>query len=448
MIFALGMLVAGLFVLVVAPAIWRRAMRLARTRIEAKVPLSRAEIDADKDQLRAGFAVANRRLEIETGRLKGRLAEETIAHRKRADEVAALARDKAALLATVAHLEGRVGEISGALAETAERLRAMTVEVSTRETRLNEQEMAIAGVRAELGAAQLMTEELRLEMVARQTEIGNLSDNLRARAAAEEAAAAARDTLARELAEERERLALEASRLATLSADHEALHAERSGHLSELERLSEELEQRSATVRTFEAELATLMVTRQALVADVENVRADRNRLAAELAARNAEAERLAAELEEANRLRDELLGGVGGAAAIASSGGDNLQKALSAAETEKGELAARLTALEQDLEVLRTENAELRRVAGAEWESEREDSRRLRERLNEIAAGVVRLTQNLGANGNSQAQPDGVARPIPLASVQRPAAVPTAAEPNENTLAERLNALQHAARH
>ena len=56
MYFALGLLAAGLLALVVTPAIWRRAMRLARARIEAGVPLTRAEIDADKDQLRAGFA--------------------------------------------------------------------------------------------------------------------------------------------------------------------------------------------------------------------------------------------------------------------------------------------------------------------------------------------------------------------------------------------------------
>ena len=78
MYFALGLLAAGLVALLVTPAIWRRATRLTRARIEAAVPMTRAEIEAEKDQLRAGFAISNRRLEMDTGRLKEKLAEEII----------------------------------------------------------------------------------------------------------------------------------------------------------------------------------------------------------------------------------------------------------------------------------------------------------------------------------------------------------------------------------
>ena len=56
MYFGLGLLTASLIALVITPAVWRRAMRLARARIEAKVPMTLSEIVADKDQLRAGFA--------------------------------------------------------------------------------------------------------------------------------------------------------------------------------------------------------------------------------------------------------------------------------------------------------------------------------------------------------------------------------------------------------
>ena len=62
MFFALGVLVTGLLAVAVMPAIWRRALRLTRSRVEAGVPLSRAEINADKDKLRASFAASNRRL--------------------------------------------------------------------------------------------------------------------------------------------------------------------------------------------------------------------------------------------------------------------------------------------------------------------------------------------------------------------------------------------------
>ena len=454
MIFALGALVAGLLALLVTPAIWRRAMRLARTRIEAKVPLSRAEIDADKDQLRAGFAVTNRRLEIETGQLRERVAEGSIAFSRRSDEVTSLTREKVGLVAAIASLEGRIAEISGSLAETSDRLTGMTGEVASRDGRLAEQETALAGMRSQLGSAQLMTEELRLEMVARQTEIGNLSDSLRERSAAELAAASARDQLANDLAEEGQRLAAESSRLATLQASLDALQTDRTSQIAELELLAAELARRTAEAGTFEAAMATAVATRQALAADVENVRADRARLAVELSERSKDIARLTNELNQVVRLRNELHGQVEASTASAverrdEAAGDNLRKALSATAAEKDELALRLAALEDDIDALRAENTELRGVAGAEWESEREDSRRLRERLNEIAAGVVRLTQTLDSKGgNSPTEEIGGTRPIPLASVQRPVAASPPSEPGDSTLAERLRALQHAARH
>ena len=130
---------------------------------------------------------------------------------------------------------------------------------------------------------------------------------------------------------------------------------------------------------------------------------------------------------------------------------GDNFRKAIAATEAEQAELALRFAALEDDYAALRAENTELRRVAGAEWESDREENRRLRERLNEIAAGVVCLTQSMtndpeaasasDENGDHR-NPDA---PIALPAGPRPAT----GEAGEGTLAERLRALQRAgARH
>ncbi|MEJ0097365.1 MAG: hypothetical protein WDM84_04755 [Bauldia sp.] len=109
---------------------------------------------------------------------------------------------------------------------------------------------------------------------------------------------------------------------------------------------------------------------------------------------------------------------------------GDNFRKAMAATESERESLAVRIASLEGDYAALRAENAELQRVAGAEWESEREENRRLRERLSEIAAGVVRLTQSLDSG-----VPARTARVDPL-----PAAPSVAGpEPDETPLADSL---------
>lgn len=63
--FALGFLCAVFLAVLIAPALWRRAVMLTRKRIEASVPLTTDEIRASQDGLRARHAVEARRLEME-----------------------------------------------------------------------------------------------------------------------------------------------------------------------------------------------------------------------------------------------------------------------------------------------------------------------------------------------------------------------------------------------
>src|SRR6185312_10155410 len=70
---ALGALGAGLIALAIMPAVWRRAVRLTKKRIEAATPITMAEFRADKDQLRAEFALSTRRLEMNVEALRRRI---------------------------------------------------------------------------------------------------------------------------------------------------------------------------------------------------------------------------------------------------------------------------------------------------------------------------------------------------------------------------------------
>ncbi|HEY8139198.1 MAG TPA: hypothetical protein VIF61_15255, partial [Methylocystis sp.] len=70
MYFALGLLVAGLGMLMFLPAFWRRAMRLSMRRLQMLAPLSREQAIAQRDLLRAEFALRERRLEQEMDAIK------------------------------------------------------------------------------------------------------------------------------------------------------------------------------------------------------------------------------------------------------------------------------------------------------------------------------------------------------------------------------------------
>ncbi len=63
LIFTLGFLVAGLLMMFLLPAYGARGKRLARRQLEMEMPISIAEIAAERDQLRAEFATQQRRIE-------------------------------------------------------------------------------------------------------------------------------------------------------------------------------------------------------------------------------------------------------------------------------------------------------------------------------------------------------------------------------------------------
>ena len=73
MYLAIGFLVSMLFGLMIVPLVHNRAVRLTTRRMEAATPLSMAEIQADKDQLRAEFAMSARRLEMSVDQLKNKM---------------------------------------------------------------------------------------------------------------------------------------------------------------------------------------------------------------------------------------------------------------------------------------------------------------------------------------------------------------------------------------
>jgi len=143
MYFALGALATALLTLIILPAVWKRAVRLTKRRIEAATPISMAEFRADKDQLRAEFALSTRRLEMTVESLRGRLAEQLgDVNQKRSDLAALLAeRDKhvsivAEMESREAELRARVIELDREVADLAQQLRHRDRTAEVREAEL------------------------------------------------------------------------------------------------------------------------------------------------------------------------------------------------------------------------------------------------------------------------------------------------------------------------
>ena len=86
MYFGIGLLFATLIGVAVIPFIHARAVRLTIRRLEDSIPQSMAEIQADKDLLRAEFAMSTRRLEMSVEQLKSKTTSQ-LAELGRKDDV-------------------------------------------------------------------------------------------------------------------------------------------------------------------------------------------------------------------------------------------------------------------------------------------------------------------------------------------------------------------------
>lgn len=74
----LGFCAAGLLALLIAPTIWNRAVRLTTKRLDATLPMSLSDIEADKDLLRASYAIQIRRLEAGLNKARDKSANQLV----------------------------------------------------------------------------------------------------------------------------------------------------------------------------------------------------------------------------------------------------------------------------------------------------------------------------------------------------------------------------------
>lgn len=269
MLVTLGFLSATLIALAAVPALARRADRLARRRAEAAFPLSLAEIAADRDHLRAELALRERVLEQQAERGFQAKAAAMQEAGRRDMENAALKREIAAHLSSIAGLEAELSATSAALSATREALaaeqgahRETGATLQSRLAELAQVEQALAEERAAL-------KRLAADLAARNNELAGLHETLeRAEASLaerEHELAGLRteaDGLKVALVEGRtQQLMLEAARddvARKLAASEATLAAERALRQEEAVAMQEQMRERDERLEVLHAEIQTL----------------------------------------------------------------------------------------------------------------------------------------------------------------------------------------------
>ncbi len=206
MLAALGFLAATFLWLLILPAISRRAERLARRRAELTFPISVDEIAAERDHLRAEYAVRQRELE--------RRSEESAALRAEAlAKVGGLDIQISELKTTLGVRDVNIADLSGRLTDTA-------ADLAQTRARLADEEAGHAGTRADLAIRGEALAERDKDIAALRVERADLTATLAARVRDLEAATDRGNHLSRELA-------ATAGALATLRDAHAALSGQR-----------------------------------------------------------------------------------------------------------------------------------------------------------------------------------------------------------------------------
>ena len=142
MLMALGFLLAALLALTIAPAFWARAVRLTTQRIKERLPVTETEIRADKDRLRAEFAMTVHRLESKIEQADLKRARHLIDLNRRDAEIAKLESEVTTLRSSVEEFENarRVLEhtVSERLPKVESRLSEARSLLATRDTEIND----------------------------------------------------------------------------------------------------------------------------------------------------------------------------------------------------------------------------------------------------------------------------------------------------------------------
>jgi chromosome segregation ATPase len=418
MYLGIGFLVAALLGLLLVPLVHNRAVRLTVKRLEAATPLSITEIRADKDQLRAEFAMSTRRLEMSVEKMKTKTTTQLAELGKKSDAINQLKKELGEKTATIFALEARDRTLRDQLRATEEEFQIKSASLREAERQLADKESELTKLLGELGERSLVADSQRTEIAAFRTQVEAMKISVA--------------DYERAVTETEQRLTRERTDAETTANELTAAR----GKLGDLGTRTTEME-RQLFVHQTEAELLSRRVH------ELEARLGDQGRMLAE---RDYQLERMKHELESAQKNETDLRAELSTTGSRSSSAVDRFRADISSLE-------AQLAAAIEERTKLQREIGTMKRDAESTWAAERVENALLRERINDVAAEVARLTATLEGPGSPiesmLVEAASVARNASAAAGSRDETSTEngdSAPENKNTLADRIRALQSTA--
>jgi chromosome segregation ATPase len=409
LLFTLGFLSAAFLALMIAPAIWGRAVALTRKRIEASVPLTLNEVQADKDQLRAEFAMSTRRLEVSVKNFKDKITQQMVEISRNREELVRLSAERDEKHQSISQLEAQANELRAEMKRQEEALHKLATEQADAAALIEVRTHELERLKLQFQETAEVSDSRKIELVARETEIGSLTDKLSEHRREQKDLRAYAREIEIENKSAQETLKQERKRHHDLEKKAERLMTQLSDREEKLDRREKEMSRLRDQLRSS---------TSDGLDIDKRLMTADRVRLGLE--AENAE---LTARL----------------ASLLGNARGGDIEKAFKKLEEDRDRLKKQVVALTSQKVALENKQMEEQIALAAGWDDERRDTAVLREQINDIAAEVVRMTAALegpnspihaALNSNTPAEVNGAEKDLKLPV----------------SLADRVRALQKAA--
>ncbi|MGB7286264.1 MAG: hypothetical protein WBC71_04975, partial [Salaquimonas sp.] len=367
------------------------------------------EVQADKDQLRAEFAMSTRRLELSIEELQEKASRQVIEINRKRDELTKLAAESREKIQTVAELDARSSELRSRLAEREEMLAKVSGELNTTREKLENRALELERLQGILSETRSEADSKRIELVAKQTSLDDLND----RAADFEA--------------EKKQLKDEMEELRRNLKKSEA-------EFASAEQRSKDADSRLTRLQKNNADLEEKLQRRERDIAELRSSDGAESDSSSELTRLLME-ERQKVNTLEANLAKTTLRM----EAMLSDASNENVSRAVKTLNSEKNDLRKKLKAAVQARDALEKEVRSYRDNTGVEWENERKDNAILRERINDLAAQVTAMTAAIEG-------PESPINDILEEAVKAKGSKKSSAG-HGNSLADRVRALQESAR-
>jgi len=412
--FVLGFLAAGLLALMVSPAIWNRAVMLTKKRIESSVPLTLNEIQADKDQLRAEFAMSTRRLEMSVEELREKAAVQIIEINRKRDELALLAEESGQRVRSVGDLEVQSSELRSLLRQKEEALTRANAQHEEMQKKLEVRALELEQLRIKLTVAQSDAEGNRFELIARDSVMEKLTDRL-------SDATGGKVNAGVELQEAIKDLSVAKSQVTVGKRKFDDLQ-------SRYVRTQKLLTQNEQSLESRERELSDIRSTNG-------QDEASHSELTRQLIDEKSHNVEITAKLAQINLQMEALLN---------DASNENVEAAMGSIKMDKKRLEEELQEMGEERDKLSESLLAYQRDKAEDWDSERRENSILRERINDLAAQVTSMTASIEGENSPIHQILAKAKPARKAAGGKTNGSSSRAT---NTLADRIRALQETAR-